>query len=118
MRPQLRFQNVTARLKMYPRRGYARGLCGRPTSAGQHCQGDLGRVYPLPLMGTLDDLDSPDLNASMSYDIVSVGDDDDDVISGQLLSLGLCGVEASDLTDLGDGVIGLWVAWHERAYRR
>jgi hypothetical protein len=118
MRPQLRFQNVSARLKMYPRRGYARGLCGRPTSAGQHCQGDLGRVYPLPLMGTLNELDSFDLSASMSYDIVSVGDADDAGISGQLLSLGLSGVEASDLTDLSDGAVGLFVAWHERAYQR
>jgi hypothetical protein len=38
-------------------------------------------------------------------------------ISGQLLSLGLSGVKPGDLTDLGDGDIGLLVAWHDRGYR-
>lgn len=60
---------VGARLKYYPRHGYARILCGRPTSLDQFCTGDLGRVYALPLIET----DTEDLDDSRSYDLVSAG---------------------------------------------
>ena len=91
---------VPARLKMFSRRGCARILCGRPTSPGQYCPGDLGRVYALPL----EDADTQNLDDSMRYVMAGAGYSDDATsISGELLSLGLSGVVPEDLIDLGNG---------------
>src|SRR5215217_4597958 len=113
----MRRPTVPARYKTHRKpRGCARILCGRETRPGHFdCGGELGRVYDLQRAKDADP------NDPRSYLLRFVGPDGARgaaTIGGKVLSVGLSGLETGTVTDIGDGSIRIWVAWHGAGYRR
>jgi hypothetical protein len=115
---------VPARLKLHTPGGrlsnagnFVRILCGRETRPGQFdCRGELGRIYHLDRTIDADPAD-PRSYATTALARVRPAGRDAPSIGGHLLSVGLTGLETATVTDLGDGIVRIWVTWHERGYQ-
>jgi hypothetical protein len=72
-------------------------------------------------LGVADDATIPrhpeNLDDPTNYALTTGGDPNDPTV-GDELRIGLTGVTEDDLGEIEEGVIGIWVAWHARGYRR